>query len=160
MLLILQEKKNNSTSMSWYIYIYSIVSTLSGIYYTTFLSGNELEAPLNSYLLCELPGYIMNNENDMITCSKNEIEKFSYTGLSISHAIFSYILMPLMLLLTIIEWKWFIQKMKVLLHMKNKELNASNLAQLNTSKLAILPVQINWKKMIFFVINFWRLRPT
>ena len=48
--------------------------------------------------------------------------------------------------------------MKVLLHMKNKELNASNLAQLNTSKLAILPVQINWKKMIFFCDQFLKAK--
>ena len=78
----------------------------------------------------------MNNENDMTTCSKDEIEKYSYTGLSIAHTVFSYTLMPLMFLLTIIEWKRFIQKMKVLLHMKNNELTASNLAQLNTSRIS------------------------
>ena len=60
----------------------------------------------------------MDNENDMTTCSKDEMEKYSYTGLSIAFTIFAYTLMPLMLLLTITEWKGFIQKMKVLLHMK------------------------------------------
>ena len=115
----------------------SIISTVSGAYNTLLLSGsNELQAALNRYLLCELPGYIMNNENDMTTCSKDGMEKYSYTGLSIAFIIFAYTLMPLMLLLTITEWKSFIQKMKVLLHMKNEELSASNLVQLNTLKLS------------------------
>ena len=114
----------------------SIISTVSGAYNTLLLSGsNELQAALNRYLLCELyiPGYIMNNENDMTTCSKDEMEKYSYTGLSIAYINFAYTLMPLMLLLTITEWKTFIQKMKLLLHMKNDELSASNL---NTLKLS------------------------
>ena len=115
----------------------SISCTVSGAYNTVLVSGGkELEAALNSYLLCELPGYIMNNENDMTTCSKDEMKKYSYTGLSIAFRIFSYTLMPLTLLLTITEWKRFIQKMKVLLHMKNDEQSASNLVQLNTLKLS------------------------
>ena len=115
----------------------SIISTVSGVYNTLLLSdSNELQAALNRYLLCELPGYIMENENDMTTCSKDEIEKYSYTSLSIAFIIFAYTLMPLMLLLTITEWKRFIQKMKVLLHMKNDELSPSNLVQLNTSRLS------------------------
>ena len=108
------------------------ITILSGIYYTVLLSGgNELQAALNSYLLCELPGYIMDNENDMTTCSKDEIEKYSYTGLSIAYIVVNYPLLLLVFLLTIIEWKSFIQKVKELLHMKNNELTASNLAQLN-----------------------------
>ena len=108
----------------------SISCTVSGAYNTLLLSGgNELEAALNSYLLCELPGYIMNNESDMTTCSKDEIEKYSYTGLSIVQIIFNYTLTPLIFLLTFIEWKWFILKMKILLHMKNDELSGSNFAK-------------------------------
>ena len=115
----------------------SVITIVSGAYNTLLLSGsNELEAALNRYLLCELPGYIMNNENDMTTCSKDGMEKYSYTGLSIAFRIIAYTLMPLMLLLTITEWKSFIQKMKVLLHMKNDELSASNLVKLNTLKLS------------------------
>ena len=115
----------------------SIICTVIGIYGTLLLAGsNELQAALNSYFLCELPGYIMDNENDMTTCSKDEIEKYSYTGLSIAHIIFFNVSSPLMFLLTIIEWKGFIKKMNVLLHMKNDELSASNLAQLNISRLS------------------------
>ena len=78
----------------------------------------------------------MENENDMTTCSKDEIEKYSYTGLSIAFIIFAYTLFSLAFLLTITEWKRFIQKMKVLFHMKNDELSPSNLVQLNTSRLS------------------------
>ena len=107
------------------------VSTISGVYFTFLLSGhNELEAALQSYFLCELPGYIMENENDMI----------SYTVLSNAYIVFVYALLPLVFLLitiilVIIEWRSSIQKLKELLHMKNKnnELSASNLAQLNRS---------------------------
>ena len=112
------------------------VSTITGIYYTFLLSrNNELQAALTSYFLCELPGYIMENENDMITCSKDEMVKYSYTGLSIAYTVFTYALLPLVFLLAIIEWRSSIQKMKELLHMKSKnnELSASNLAQLNRS---------------------------
>ena len=111
------------------------VSTILGSYYT-FLSSrnNELQVALTSYFLCELPGYVMENENDIITCSKDEIVKYSYTGLSIA-SVFIYALSPLVFLLVIIEWRSSIQKMNELLHMKNKnnELSASNLAQLNRS---------------------------
>ena len=109
--------------------------TISGSYYTFLFSGrNELDAALQSYFLCELPGYIMENENDMTTCSKDEIVKYSYTGLSIASVVI-YPLLPLVFLLAIIEWRSSIQKMKKLLNMKNKnnELSASNLAQLNRS---------------------------
>ena len=76
----------------------------------------------------------MENENDMTTCSKDEIVKYSYTGLSIASVVI-YPLLPLVFLLAIIEWRSSIQKMKKLLNMKNKnnELSASNLAQLNRS---------------------------
>ena len=122
-------RRNNdiiNTAEIFLLCLVSIACTVSGAYNTLLLSGgNELEAALNSYLFCELPGYIMNNENDMATCSKDEIEKYSYTGLSIARIIFNYTLTPLIFLLTIIEWKWFILKMKILLHMKS----ASNFAQ-------------------------------
>ena len=108
--------------------------------------GNELEAALNSYLLCELPGYIMNNESDMTTCSKDEMEKYSYTGLSIAHIIFNYTLTPLIFLLTIIEWKWFILKMKILLHMKNDELSGPSFTK---SKLSNSTMQSKRKGNIF-----------
>ena len=110
------------------------VSTISGVYFIFLLSGhNELQAALQSYFLCELPGYIMENENDMITCSKNELMKYSYTGLFKAYIVFVHALFPLVLLLVIIEWRSSIQKMKELLHIKNKnnKLSASNLAQLN-----------------------------
>ena len=122
------------------IFLLCLVSALcsvSAIYTTLVLAGsNELQAALNRYILCELPGYIMNNENDTTTCSKDEIVKYSYTGLSIAYTIFFYVLCPLTFLLTIIEWKGFIKKMKVLLHMKNNELSAFNLIQLTTSRLS------------------------
>ena len=76
----------------------------------------------------------MNNENDMTTCSKDEIEKYSYTGLSITHIIFTFTLMPLMFLLTIIEWKSLIQMMTGLLRSENSETATSQLTQL-TSKI-------------------------
>ena len=77
----------------------------------------------------------MENENDIITCSKDEIVKYSYTGLSIAITVFAHALLPLVFLLVIIEWRSSIQKMKELLHMKNinNELSASNLARLNRS---------------------------
>ena len=115
----------------------SIVCTATGVYSTLKLSsGNEREAAIYHYLLCELPGYIINNENGMTTCSKDEIEKYSYTGVFITYIILSYTFLPLMFPLTIFEWKRFIQKMKGLLHVKNNELAAYNLAQLNTSRLS------------------------
>ena len=112
------------------------VSTIAGIYFTFLLSrNNELQAVLTNYFLCELPGYIMENENDMITCSKDEIVKYSYTGLSIAYTVFGFTLLPLVFLLAIIEWRRSIQKMNELLHMKkkNNEISASNLAQLKRS---------------------------
>ena len=115
----------------------SIICSIIGIYSTLLLSGgNEYGAAIYRYLLCETPGYIMDNENDMTTCSKDEMKKYSYTRLSIAYIILYYTLMPLMFLLVIIEWKSFIQKMKGLLHMKNEELSVSNLVQLNTLKLS------------------------
>ena len=104
------------------------VSILSGIYYTLLLSQkHELQAALNSYFLCELPGYINENENDMITCSKDEIEKYSYAGLSIAFIVFTYAFLPLVFLLAIIEWRRFIQKMKALLGMKNEPVAMSTI---------------------------------
>ena len=114
------------------------VSTLSGVYYTLLLSQkNELQAALNSYLLCELPGYIMNNENDMITCSKDEIEEYSYTGLSIAFIVFTYVFLPLVFLLAIIEWRRFIQKMKVWLGIKNEPvaMSMSKFSRHNNSEI-------------------------
>ena len=127
----------------------SIISTVSGIYYTVLLStGNEFVAAFYRYLLCELPGYIMNNENDMTTCSKDGIEKYSYTGLSITHIIFTYTLMPLMFLLTIIEWKSLIQKMKGLLHLENSEITTSHLIHLTTSRIISNPTEAKEKNVL------------
>ena len=102
------------------------ILTISGIYYTLQLSLlNERQATLNRYLLCELPGYIMDNENDMTTCSKDELEKYSYTGLYITYIMLTYALLPLVFLLTIIGWRSLVQKMKPLLGMKNASVSKS-----------------------------------
>ena len=115
----------------------SIISTVSGIYYAVLISGtNEWIAALYRHLLCETPGYIMDNDDDMTTCSKDGIEKYSYRGLAITHVFLFYTLMPLMFLLAIIEWKSFIQKMKVLLHVESEEPSDIKLATLTTSRIS------------------------
>ena len=96
------------------------VLAFSGIYYILQLSLlKKRQATLNRYLLCELPGYIMDNENDMTVCSKDELEKYSYTGLYIAYIIFTYSLLPLVFLLTIIEWRSLAQTVKPMLGMRN-----------------------------------------
>ena len=112
------------------------VTTLSGIYYTLLLSGGKhLEAGLKHYILCELAGYIMDNENDMTTCSKDDLEKYSYTSLSIAFIVFTYGLLPLVSLLVIIEWRHFISRMKDLLHIKSDAFAISGLPPTPMSRL-------------------------
>ena len=89
----------------------------------------------------------------------DEIEKYNYTGLSIAYIVVNYPLLLLAFLLTIIEWKGFIKKMKVLLHMKNDELSASNLTQLNVSRSSNSTSAKLWERNNFkaktFLINFY-----
>ena len=55
----------------------------------------------------------------MTTCSKDDLEKYSYTSLSIAFIVFTYGLLPLVSLLVIIEWRYFISRMKDLLHINS-----------------------------------------
>ena len=120
------------------------VTTLSGIYYTLLISGgNDLEAGLKYYLLCELPGYIMDNENDMTTCSKDDLEKYSYTSLSIAFIVFTYGLLPLVSLLVIIEWRHFISRIKDLLHIKSDAFAVSNHLSRLHSNSGLPPSRLN-----------------
>ena len=60
----------------------------------------------------------MNSGNNITTCSKDELEIYNYIGLSITTSIFTFIFLPLLLLLVMIEWRRFIQWMKVSFEMK------------------------------------------
>ena len=91
------------------------VAALNGIYYTLSINAQtKLSTALNLNFLCELPGYIMDQENDMTTCSKDELEKYSYTDLSYVSTIFTFALLPLVILLYMITWQHCMKWMKVL----------------------------------------------
>ena len=95
------------------------VATINGVYYTISLhTQSKLQAVLKNYILCELSGYSMNSGNDVTTCSKDELETYNYVGLSITSGVFTFIFLPLLLLLVMIEWRRFIQWMKVSFRMK------------------------------------------
>ena len=79
----------------------------------------------------------MDKENDMTTCSKDELEKHSYTGLSNMTTIFTYALLPLVFLLTNIPWQSFVQRMKVLFQKKKAEQETV----LSLTKLSSLVIQ-------------------
>ena len=112
------------------------VAALNGIFYTLSVTAQtKLSRALNDNFLCELPGYILDQENNKTTCSKDELEKYSYIGLSYMTTIFTYALLPLVLLLTNIPWQNFVQWMKVLFRKKKAEqttiLSLSKLSSLN-----------------------------
>ena len=112
------------------------VAALNGIFYTLSVTAQtKLSRALNDNFLCELPGYILDQENNKTTCSKDELEKYSYIGLSYMTTIFTYALLPLVFLLTNIPWLNFVQRMKVLYRKKKAEqtttLSLSKLSSLN-----------------------------
>ena len=95
------------------------VATINGVHsIITIHTQTKLQAVLKNYMLCELSGYSMNSENDITTCSKDELETYSYVGLSVTSRIFISVFLPLLLLLVMIEWRRFIQWMKVSFEMK------------------------------------------
>ena len=111
------------------------VAALNGIFYTLSVTAQtKLSRALNENFLCELPGYFVDKEN-ITTCSKDELEKYSYIGLSYMTTIFTYALLPLVFLLTNIPWLNFVQRMKVLFRKKKAEqtttLSLSKLSSLN-----------------------------
>ena len=61
---------------------------------------------------CELPGYILNQENNKTTCNKDELEKYSYSNLSYVSTIFTFALLPLVILLYMITWQHCMKSMK------------------------------------------------
>ena len=103
-------------------FIVGCVAALNGIYFTLSVSAQaKRNSALNLNFLCELPGYIIDKGNDMTTCSKDELEKYSYTGLSSVSTIFTFALLPLVFLLTMMKWYRFMQLMKLLFRKKESE---------------------------------------
>ena len=121
------------------------VATINGVYYTIRLhTQSKLQAVLKNYMLCELSGYSMNSWNDITTCSKDELETYNYVGLSITSSVFTFIFLPLLLLLVMIEWRRFIQWMKVSFRMKETTVSSlSKLKSCNEMRLAKLLEQNN-----------------
>ena len=74
------------------------------------------------YMLCELSGCSINSRSDDTTCSKDELETYNYVGLSVTSSIFTFIFLPLLFLLVMIEWRRFIRWMKVSFQMKKQQL--------------------------------------
>ena len=84
----------------------------------------------------------MNSENDITTCSKDELETYSYVGLSVTSRIFISVFLPVLLLLVMIEWRRFIQWMKVSFRMKKTTVSSfSKLNSCNEMRLVKLPEQ-------------------
>ena len=97
------------------------MAALNGILCTLLVSAQaKRKSALNLNFLCELPGFL-DKENDMTACSKDELEKYSYTGLSYVSTIFTFALLPLVILLTVMKWHRFIQLMKVVFRKKEVE---------------------------------------
>ena len=121
------------------------VATINGVHsIITIHTQTKLQAVLKNYMLCELSGYSMNSGNNITTCSKDELEIYNYIGLSITTSIFTFIFLPLLLLLVMIEWRRFIQWMKVSFRMKkNNSLQFVKAKHCNEMRLAKLPEQNN-----------------
>ena len=101
------------------LFIVGCVAALNGIFFTLLVSAQaKRKSALNLNFLCELPGYILDKENDMTTCNKDELEKYSYTDLSYVSTIFTFALLPLVIILTMMKWQRFMQLMKVLFRKK------------------------------------------
>ena len=106
------------------LFIVGCVAALNGIYNTLLVSAQaKRKSALNLNFLCELPGYILDKENDMTACSKDELEKYSYTGLSYVSTVFTFALLPLVILVTMMKWYRFMQLMKLLFRKKELERN-------------------------------------
>ena len=126
------------------LFIVGCVAELNGIYYTLLVSAQaKFNSALNLNFLCELPGYILDKENDMTRCSKDELEKYSFAGLSYVSTIFTFALLPLVIILTMMKWQRFMQLMKVLFGKKEVERkkipNLSKLRSLYEMKITTLP---------------------
>ena len=106
------------------------MTALNGIYFTLLVSAQaKRNSALNLNFLCELPGYILDKENDMTTCSKDELEKYSYTRLSCVSAIFTFALLPLVTLLTMMKWQHIMLLTKVLFRKKEVERKKSQVCE-------------------------------
>ena len=103
------------------LFIVGCVAAFNGILFTLSINTQKkLSRALNNNFLCELPGYILNQENNKTTCSKDELEKYSYTDLSYVSTIFTFALLPLVILLYMITWQHCMKWMKVLQEIQQK----------------------------------------
>ena len=123
------------------------VATLNGVYTTIRLRTQfKLQAALKNYMLCELSGYSINSGNDDTTCrcSKDELETYSYAGFYVTARIFTSVFVPFLFLLVMIEWRRFIQWMKMSFQMKKTTVSSlPKLNSCNEMRLAKLPEQNN-----------------
>ena len=103
------------------LFIVGCVAALNGILFTLSISAQtKLSRALYDNFLCELPGYILNQENNKTTCNKDELEKYSYSNLSYVSTIFTFALLPLVILLYMITWQRCMKWMKVLQEIQQK----------------------------------------
>ena len=121
------------------------VATINGVYSTIRLHTRfKLQAALKNYMLCELSGYSINSGNDDTTCSKDELETYSYAGFYVTARIFTSVFVPFLFLLVMIEWRCFIQWMKKSFQMKKTTVSSlPKLNSCNEMRLAKLPEQNN-----------------
>ena len=119
------------------------VATINGVYYTIIIHTQfKLQTVLKNYMLCELSGYSINSGNDDTTCSKDELETYSYAGFYVTARIFTSVFVPFLFLLVMIEWQRFIQWMKMSFRMKKTTVSSfSKLNSCNEMRLAKLPEQ-------------------
>ena len=107
------------------LFIVGCVAALNGILFTLSINAQtKLSRALNDNFLCELPGYILDQETNKTTCSKDELEKYSYIDLSYVSTIFTFALLPLVILLYMITWQHCMKWMKVLF--PKKEIQQKN----------------------------------
>ena len=135
------------------------MAALNGIFFTLLVSAQaKRKSALNLNFLCELPGYILDKENDMTTCNKDELEKYSYTDLSYVSTIFTFALLPLVIILTMMKWQRFMQLMKVLFRKKEvQRTEANHFASPAFLLLLMLSVVDLVKKQNIMTILRWNL---
>ena len=121
------------------------VATINGVYYTIIIHTQfKLQTVLKNYMLCELSGYSINSGNEDTTCSKDELETYSYAGFYVTARIFTSVFVPLLFILVMIEWRRFIQWMKMSFPMKKTTVSGfPKLNSCNEMRLAKLPEQNN-----------------
>ena len=133
------------------------VATINGVYYTIIIhTHSKFQTVLKNYMLCELSGYSINSRSDDTTCSKDELETYNYVGLSITTSIFTFIFLPFLILLVMIEWRRFIQWVKVSFQIEKT--TASCLSKQNTVMKWNLPNYQNrtiQSSVWIFNFHFW-----